>query len=111
MDVNIWVAIISGVFVFVAAIIPAIASLINNRQKKHNEYLLRKLNLAMNDILYLTEVCDEYKKICKDTFQTDEMSTIRKIVNAERNLYWSGEFSPSRIKHLCEKLKLKGPES
>jgi hypothetical protein len=99
-DTNIQVALISGSFSLLTTIIAAVVAQIISQEILNRKKLKEDLNLAVKDIEFLLEVEAEYGNLLTQYEGSTQKNIIRKTVKQEKNLHFSGKFTPGRAKNM-----------
>ena len=98
MEPVIMAAYIEGVATVCAALLAAIAAAVIGRKFSQGKKLEDRLKEAQADIAFLLAVEQEHCELHKDNSGESNKNRIRKVVQQERGLFWSGENTWSRLR-------------
>lgn len=105
IDQQVYIELIKAGGSVLATTVPSIVSFYLGRKLINKIKLKEDLKLAMSDILFLLAVEELHCRAHKELNGQSKRLIMRKSVKLEKQLEWSGKFSPSLITKKLEKLQ------
>lgn len=99
-DPTVVAAIIGGLTTLLSTVVAATCAALIGKQITGRKRLLRKLHTAINDIAFLLAVEEEHCMANQAGGGESDKQRMRGRATKDRNVSWSGQFTPGRAKDL-----------